>query len=73
MDLNYLYSQHQISLIGAASTSDCSDYARHVAKAGDLARQIHDFHVSMGASAADSQTADWFPSVRECEPSPNVA
>ena len=54
MDLNFLYSQHQLSLIraGKAGTDEYRD--RHFAMAEEIGSQIRDYQLVKGATAAFS-------------------
>jgi hypothetical protein len=55
MDLNLLYTQHQLSLMQAASASSCRLRARHLAAAGMVANRIGNYQRAKGATAA----SDW--------------
>lgn len=56
MDLNLLYSRHQISLIRASSALDAASRAFHATLAEGFARRIKDVRSQIGArdAAADS-------------------
>lgn len=51
MDLNQLYSQHQIALIRADNASVRSDRAQHLDRADHIANRIGDYQRSRGAQA----------------------
>jgi hypothetical protein len=52
MDLNHLYSEHQLSLMRAATTNSCLARTKHLAAAGLFANRIHNYQLSSGATAA---------------------
>lgn len=52
MDLNSLYSQHQLSLMQAVATSSRLLRTRHLAAAGALANRIQIYQTAKGAAAA---------------------
>jgi hypothetical protein len=52
MDLNLLYSKHQISLIRASATEDYHSRLDHQADAHRFASTISAFQFSLGAPAA---------------------
>lgn len=52
MDLNLLYSRHQISLICAANAPDLELRLRHERDAHGIAGEIAQFQNAIGASAA---------------------
>jgi hypothetical protein len=58
MDLNHLYSQHQLSLIRAKATTSRLLRTRHLAAAGVAANRIRNYQLAKGAAAA----AGWFRS-----------
>lgn len=64
MDLNFLYSQHQGSLMSAAATTSRLARTRHLAAADMFADRIGNYQLSKGAGAA----AGWLSAVikREC-------
>jgi hypothetical protein len=51
MDLNLLYSQHQISLIRAATTISRLARTRHLAAADLVANRIQEYQLANGAAA----------------------
>jgi hypothetical protein len=53
MDLNYLYSQHQISLICADRATSRLARTKHLAAAGLLAHRISKFQQAQGAVACE--------------------
>lgn len=52
MDLNFLYSEHQHSLMRAMSSTCANLRKLHLAAAGSLAERIQDWQHSNGAGAA---------------------
>lgn len=52
MDLNYLYSQHQLCLMRAGEATSRLTRTRHFAAAGLFANRIRDFQLTNGAPAA---------------------
>jgi hypothetical protein len=52
MDLNHLYSQHQLSLMQAAGATSPLDRTRHLAAAGLAASRIRTYQLAKGAAAA---------------------
>ncbi len=52
MDLNHLYSQHQVSLMSAAATTSRLARTRHMAAAGVFGDRIRNYQLSIGAPAA---------------------
>lgn len=56
MDLNHLYSQHQLSLMRANATTSRLLRTRHLAAAGVAANRIRNYQLAQGAAAA----AGWF-------------
>jgi hypothetical protein len=52
MDLNHLYSQHQLSLMRAVATSSHQAHTKHLAAAGAFANRIRNYQVSIGAAAS---------------------
>jgi len=52
MDLNALYSQHQLSLMQAASTTSRLARTRYLAAAEMLANRIQIYQAAKGAAAA---------------------
>jgi hypothetical protein len=52
MDLNHLYSEHQLSLMRAAISNSGVARTRHLAAAGLFANRIHIYQLSSGATAA---------------------
>lgn len=52
MDLNLLYSEHQHALMRATSCTSRTCRSRHLASAGSVARRIHKWQLTKGASAA---------------------
>lgn len=52
MDLNFLYSEHQQSLMRAMCSTSRMLRTRHLASAASLARRIQAWQQSTGASAA---------------------
>lgn len=55
MDLNRLYSEHQLLLMRAAEAGSRPARTRHLAAAGDFARSIRNYQAAQGAPAA----SDW--------------
>lgn len=51
MDLNLFYSQHQIALINAGTTTSAAERARHLEHASGIARRIGTFQLAQGAAA----------------------
>jgi hypothetical protein len=56
MDLNHLYSHHQLSLIRAKATTSRLLRTKHLAAASVAASQIRNYQLATGAAAA----AGWF-------------
>lgn len=54
MDLNYLYSQHQLSLMRAACTTSRLARTKHLAAAGLFANRISNYQTAQGAAASAS-------------------
>lgn len=54
MDLNFLYSQHQLSLIRAGTAGTDEYRAQHFAMAEQIGSQIRDYQLVKGATAACS-------------------
>lgn len=52
MDLNKLYSQHQLSLMRADATDSRLNRTRHLAEAGLFAHRIGTYQHANGATAA---------------------
>ena len=57
MDLNQLYSEHQISLMRAAGAISVSARSNHLLEAGVIGGQIFDLLTSKNAAAS----VDWLP------------
>jgi hypothetical protein len=55
MDLNHLYSQHQLSVMRADASTSGEDRADHLAAADQFACRISTYPFAKGAAAA----ADW--------------
>jgi hypothetical protein len=51
MDLNHLYSQHQISIMRAAGTPSRLDRTSYLATAGSFAKRIRNYQLEIGAPA----------------------
>jgi hypothetical protein len=60
MDLNDLYSRHQISMMRARATASRLDRTKHLAAAGLFAHRIHNYQLAKGAGAA----AGWLEDTR---------
>ena len=58
MDLNRLYSDHQISVLRAAATPDQLIRSGHLANAELVATQIHLLQIASGAAASDQWRRD---------------
>ncbi len=54
MDLNYLYSRHQISLINAKAATSAEARLAHLGLAKDYAARINGAHRLLGAKAGAS-------------------
>jgi len=54
MDLDHLYSQHQIALISTSITASAIDHHRHLDRTADIAGQILRYQGACGAEAAKS-------------------
>jgi len=52
LDLNFLYSEHQRSLMRAMASTSGHLRARHLAFAGSVARRIQAWQHTIGANAA---------------------
>jgi hypothetical protein len=52
MDLNHLYSQHQLSVMRAKASTSRVDRAEHLAKAEQFACRIGSYQFARGAAAA---------------------
>jgi len=52
MDLNHLYSQHQLSVMHAAATPSRLARTKHLAAAGSFANRIRDYQLSIGAASS---------------------
>lgn len=61
MDLNHLYSQHQIALMKAGAAVSLSDRHRYLTGATDIARQIGSYQRAQGAEAGASWLVDRQP------------
>ena len=59
MDLNHLYSQHQLLLMRAKATTSRLSRTKHLAAASVAANQIRTYQLAKGAAAA----AGWFGSL----------
>lgn len=57
MDLNFLYSEHQQSLMRAMASTCANLRKLHLASAGSLAKRIQDWQDSEGANAAKGWTS----------------
>lgn len=60
MDLNRLYSLHQLALIRAAKADDDDERDNHNAEADSIASRISDFQERIGADSAQLLPADAF-------------
>ncbi|MCB2073279.1 MAG: hypothetical protein H6917_06945 [Novosphingobium sp.] len=58
MDLNRLYSLHQLALIRAASSDDANERKHHNAEADSIAARISDFQLGLGADSTRLLPAD---------------
>lgn len=58
MDLNFLYFQHQLSLIRAGTASTDEFRARHFAIAERIGSRIRSYQFTKGAAAAFSWSAN---------------
>jgi len=56
LDLNFLYSEHQQSLMRAMASTSCNLRTRHLAFAGSVARRIQAWQHTIGANAANGWT-----------------
>lgn len=61
MDLNHLYSQHQIALMKAGTAAGPSDRHAHLDCASHIAGQIGSYQRSQGAEASVSWHGDRQP------------
>lgn len=52
MDLNFLYSQHQLSMMRAGGTRSRLARTRHLEAAGAFAHRIQTYQHSLGAAAS---------------------
>lgn len=52
MDLNFLYQQHQLSLMRAASATSRLARTKYLATAGSFANRISNYQLSKGAAAS---------------------
>lgn len=52
MDLNHLYSQHQLWIMRAGDATSHLVRIRHLAAANSFANQICDYQLSIGAAAS---------------------
>lgn len=52
MDLNHLYSQHQIALMKAGAAESLTDRRQYLHSASDIARQIGSYQLAQGARAS---------------------
>ena len=59
MDLNFLYSQHQFSLMSAAAATDCGTREKYMIAARSLGSRIRDYQLSKGAPAASTWNRNW--------------
>lgn len=64
MDLNHLYSQHQLALMRAVATTSRLARTKHLAAAGAFANRIRNYQVSVGAAASagwlrSRENPDW--------------
>lgn len=59
MDLNHLYSQHQLSLMRAGASTSRLTRTKHFAAAGLVANRIRNYQLVKGAGAA----AGWLRSM----------
>ena len=64
MDLNHLYSQHQLSVMRAAATPSRLARTKHFAAAGAFANRIMAYQLTVGAAASGGwlrsrENPDW--------------
>lgn len=64
MDLNHLYSQHQIALIKAGGAANAADREKYLECATRIARRIGGYQQSHGAGASASWQTDQFRFLR---------
>ena len=74
MDLNYLYSQHQFSLMSAAAATNCGAREKYMITARTLGSRFRDYQLSKGAPAASSWNINWLPEAfGGCKPTPSAS
>lgn len=64
MDLNQLYTEHQISLMRAAGAASEPTRRKHLLAAGVIGGQIFDLLSSKNAAAS----VDWLPRAEQLDP-----
>lgn len=69
MDLNLLYSQHQIWLMRAAAATSRLRRTKDLAAAGAVANRIRNYQLAKGAAAS----AGWLRSMEELDQPGNAA
>jgi hypothetical protein len=58
MDLNKLYSRHQLALMHAGCADDCKERERHQQEADAIASRISKFQDRVGADSIELLPAD---------------